>query len=90
MKAVYGPIEGEVEERERFWNDSDRVVHRISNWFRLCVLADLKVGITGGLEVPGENDNGRRVNGFCSEIHTSRTRICINAPGEVEANMERR
>ena len=27
--AVYGPIEGEVEERKRSWNDLDRVVDRI-------------------------------------------------------------
>ena len=27
----------------------------------------LRVGITDGFRVPGENDNGRRLNDFCVE-----------------------
>ena len=58
MVAVYQLTEGEVQERERFWNDSDRVVDRVGNGYKLCVLGDLngwvgnqlRVGITGGLE----------------------------------------
>ena len=41
MMAVYGPTEGEVEERERFWNYLDRVVKRVGNGYKLCVLGDL-------------------------------------------------
>ena len=37
----YSPTEGEVEERERFWSDLDRVVDRIGNGYRLWVLGDL-------------------------------------------------
>ena len=39
--VVYGPTEGQVEERERFWNDLDRVVERVGNGYKLCVLGDL-------------------------------------------------
>ena len=47
---------GEVEERKKSWNELDRVVGRISNGYRLCVLRDLngldgdrmREGITGG------------------------------------------
>ena len=41
MVAVYGPVEEEIEERERFWNDLDRVVYRLGNGYRLCMLRDL-------------------------------------------------
>ena len=56
--TAYGPTEGEVEEREGFWNNLNRVVDRVSNGYKLlsCVLGDLN----GGLGVPGEND-------FCPE-----------------------
>ena len=37
----YGPIGGDGEERERFWNDLDRIVVRVSNGYRLYVLGDL-------------------------------------------------
>ena len=36
-----GPTQRDVEERERFWNDLDRVVDRIGNGHRLGVLGDL-------------------------------------------------
>ena len=63
------------EERERFWNDLDKFVDRVGNGYRLCVLGDLngwvgdrvRVGITGGFQGSGENDNVRRVVEFCSE-----------------------
>ena len=29
-------VEGNGEERERFWNDLGRIVDRIENWYRLC------------------------------------------------------
>ena len=31
----YGTNE-DGEERERFWNDLDRIVDRVGNWYRLC------------------------------------------------------
>ena len=73
--VVYGPNEGESEEKERLWKDLDRIVDRIGNGYRLCVLGDLsrrigdrlRQGITGAFGVPGENDNGRRVVEFCAE-----------------------
>ena len=71
----YGPSEGGDEERNRFLNDMDRILDRVGNGFRLCVLGDLngligdktRAGITGAFGVPGENDNGRRVVEFCAE-----------------------
>ena len=46
----------------------------------------LRAGIIGGLGVPRENDNGRRVIYFCTERelcegNTSRTRVCLSTPG---------
>ena len=34
----YGPIEGDVEERDRFWNDMDRTLDSVWNGYRLCIL----------------------------------------------------
>ena len=45
MVMGYGPNEGNGEERERFWNNLDRIVDREGNWYRLCVLGDLN-GLT--------------------------------------------
>ena len=47
----------------------DRIVDRVGNGYRLCILGDLnrwigdkaRAGITGAFGVPGENDSGRRV-----------------------------
>ena len=39
--VVYGPSEGDVEERDRFWNDMDRILDRVWNGYRLCILGDL-------------------------------------------------
>ena len=36
--VVYGPSEGDVEERERFWNTLDRVADRLSIGYILCIL----------------------------------------------------
>ena len=71
----YGPNEGIGEERERFWNGMDRNVDRVGNGYRLCVLGDLngwigdrvRASITGAVEVPGVNDNRRRVMEFYAE-----------------------
>ena len=73
--VMYGPTEMEIEERERFWNYLDRVVDRIGNGYRLCVLGGpngwvvnrFREGITAGFGVSAENDNGRRVIDFCAE-----------------------
>ena len=53
----------------------DRILDRVGNGYRLCILADLngwikdrtRAGITGAFGVPGENDNGRGVVEFCTE-----------------------
>ena len=37
MVPVYGSTEGEVEERERFWNDLDWVVDTVGIVYMLCV-----------------------------------------------------
>ena len=39
--VVYGPTKEDAEEREKFWNDLDRVADRVSNGYKLCVLGDL-------------------------------------------------
>ena len=65
----------DVEERDIFWNDMDRILDREGNGYRLCILGDLNrwigdrtsAGMTGAFRVPGENDNGRRVVKFCAE-----------------------
>ena len=48
----------------------DRTLDSVGNGYRLCILGDLngwigdrtRAGITDALGVPGENDNGRRVD----------------------------
>ena len=53
----------------------DRILDRIGNVHRLCILGDLngwignmtRVRITGVFVVLGENDNDRRVVEFCAE-----------------------
>ena len=58
----YSPSEGDGEERERSWNDLDRVVDKVGNGYRLYLL-DLngwvgeRVRVVGAFGVPGENDN---------------------------------
>ena len=69
------PNEGKGGEREGFWNDLDRIVDRVGNWYILCVMGDLngyigvrvRAGITDVFGVPGENENERRVMEFCAE-----------------------
>ena len=56
----YIPNKGDGDEREKFWNDLDRVVDRLSSGYRLYVLGDLngwigdtvRVGITGTFGIP--------------------------------------
>ena len=63
LKSVvvgYGPNEGNVGERDRFWNDMDRTLDSLGNVYRLCILEDLNVclvdrmraSITGDFGVP--------------------------------------
>ena len=52
---MYGTTKGNVEERDRFWNDLDRIIDKVGNGYRLFVLGDLngsvgdrmKLGKTG-------------------------------------------
>ena len=37
----YGPNEGNGEERGWFWNDLLRILNRVGNRYRLCVLGDM-------------------------------------------------
>ena len=72
---MYGPNEGDGEEMDRFWNETDRTLDNVGNGYRLCILRDLngwledrtRAGITGAFEVTGENDNGRGVVEFCGK-----------------------
>ena len=77
----HGPIEGNGEERDRFWNDMDMDdMDSVGKGYRLYILGDLNgwlgdrtiAGITGAFEVPGDNDNGRRVVEFWAE-----RRLCV-------------
>ena len=71
----YDPSEGDVEERGRYWNDMDRILDRVGNGYRLCILGNLngwmgdrmRASITGAFGVPGENDNGRKLVEFSAE-----------------------
>ena len=75
MVVGHGPSERDDEERDRFLNDMDRTLDSVENGYRMFILGDLngwirdrtRAGITGAFEVPGENDNGRRVVEFCAE-----------------------
>ena len=35
--AVYGPIEGKIKEREKFYNDLGRVLDRVGNGYKILV-----------------------------------------------------
>ena len=37
----YGPSEGDAEERDRIWNNMDRIQGRAGNGYRLCILGDI-------------------------------------------------
>ena len=62
--VLHGFIEGDVERREKFWNNLNISNDRVGKGYRLCVLGDLngwvgdwtRVGITGAFGVAGEND----------------------------------
>ena len=57
--VVYGPTEGDLEEKERVLNDLDRTVDRVGNGYRLCAMGNLngwtgdrvRLGITRGFGV---------------------------------------
>ena len=80
MVAGYGTNEVDGEERDKFWNDMDRVPDRLSNCYRLFILVDLnkyfwrwtRAAITGVFGVLRENDKGRRVVEFGAE-----RRLCM-------------
>ena len=65
MTVRYGPNEVNREERERFWNDLDRIGDRARNEYRLCVLRGQNIWIADKVRtriidpfgVLGENDN---------------------------------
>ena len=67
----YVPSEGDGKERDNM----DRILDRVGNGYRLCILADLngwigdrmRAGITRVFGVPGVNNNGKRVVEFCAE-----------------------
>ena len=41
MVVRYGLNKGDGEERDRFWNELDRIVDRVGDLYRLCILGDL-------------------------------------------------
>ena len=53
----------------------DRILYRVENGYRLCLLGYLngwkgdgtRAGITFAFEVPGDDNNGRRVVELCAE-----------------------
>ena len=69
-----------VEERERFWNDFDKVVDIIGNEYRLCATEDLnkwggdslRVGITSTFVILEENNSEKRLIEYCAE-----RRLCV-------------
>ena len=73
MVVGYGPNKGDGEEKDRFWNDMGKVLYRVDNGYRLCILGDLngwigdrtRGAITGAFGVQGEYDIGGRVVEFC-------------------------
>ena len=58
-------VKGNGEERERLWNDLDRIVGSVGNGYRLYIQRDLngwigdrgRARIIGVFGVPGGNDN---------------------------------
>ena len=64
-----GPSEGDGEERDRFWNEIGKILDRVGNRYRLCILGGLngwigdrtRVGITSVFGVSEDNDNCRSV-----------------------------
>ena len=40
----YSPCEG-GEERDRFWNDVGRIVDKVGNGYRLCIIGDQMDGL---------------------------------------------
>ena len=71
----YSPSKEDCEEKDRFWNNIHRVLDRVGNKYRLCILGGLnrwkgdrmRGGITGAFGIPEENGNGRRLVEFYAE-----------------------
>ena len=61
------PIEGDVEGRERFWNDLDMNLDSGMGDLNGWVGDRVRVDITGTFEVTGESYNRRRVIDFYAE-----------------------
>ena len=73
----------------------DKILDRVGNRYRLCILGDLngwirdrvRAGITGTFGDPGDNYNGRRVvefygeRGLCVGNTYLSTEVCINTQG---------
>ena len=72
----YDPNEGNLEEMERFCNNLNRIVDRVGNGYRLCVLEDLngwtegrvRAGIIGAFGVSGENDKEKKKKQWWSSV----------------------
>ena len=73
---AYGStLRGKLKKGRLFWNDLEKVVDRVVNRDRLCVLRylngwvrdSLRTCITHEFAVQEENYNGRKVTDFCSE-----------------------
>ena len=88
--VVYGPTEKDVEGRERFWNNLNRVLDRLGNGYILCVVGNLngcvgdrlRTGIIGGLGIQTENDTGSTVVDFCAEyIHRAQVFAYVHQDG---------
>ena len=64
---VYGPNEGDGEERDRFWNDMDKTLDSVGNGYRLGIVGDLNGWIRD------------RTRGDCVWVkHILRIEICIS------------
>ena len=63
----YGPNEGDGEERDRFWNDMDRILDSVGNGYSMCINGSIgdrkREGITGAFGVPRENDKWQENGG---------------------------
>ena len=91
----YGSNEGNGAEKDRFWYKMDRILDKVRNAYRLCILGDLnrwigdraRASITGAFGIPGGKDNGRKwwssvLKRDCVWVtHTLSTGICISTQG---------
>ena len=81
------PNEGNGEERERFWNDLEKIVDRVRNRYRLCVLGDMNGWIGDRMEfqermIMEEEWWSSVLKGGCVWVtHTSNIRVYISTQG---------